>query len=51
MQMSESENEVTAVGRLGGITLFVMKRALRDEIKTRRVEGGFMRLRVCFNFR
>lgn len=51
MQMSESENEVTAVGRLGGIVLFVMKRALRDEIKTRRVEGGFMRLRVYFNFR
>lgn len=44
MQMSESENEMTAVGRLGEIVLFVMKRALRNEIKTRQVEGGFMRL-------
>ncbi len=43
MQMSESEKEMTAVGRLGEIVLFVMRRALQNEIKTRLAEGGFMR--------
>lgn len=48
MQMSE---EMTAVRRLGGIVLFVMRRALQNEITTRQAEGGFIKPLAKFNLK